>query len=62
VRFPYKRSLGPVTGQFMTALAGRRLIGIRSGDRVVIPFPVLPHQIRRRQLLGGLINEYRPAA
>ena len=28
----------------------------------VIPFPVPPHQIRRRQLLGGLINEYHPAA
>ena len=28
----------------------------------VIPFPVPPHQIRRRQLLGGLINEYQPAA
>ena len=26
----------------------------------VIPGP--PHQIRRRQLLGGLINEYQPAA
>lgn len=28
----------------------------------VIPFPVLPRQIRRRQLLGGLINEYQSAA
>jgi hypothetical protein len=28
----------------------------------VIPFPALPHRIRRRQLLGGLINEYQPAA
>jgi hypothetical protein len=27
-----------------------------------ISFPAPPHQIRRRQLLGGLINEYRPAA
>jgi hypothetical protein len=26
------------------------------------PFPALPHQIRRRRLLGGLINEYQPAA
>jgi len=26
----------------------------------VIPGP--PHQIRRRQLLGGLINEFEPAA
>ena len=28
----------------------------------VIPFPATPHQIRRRQLLGGLINEYQPVA
>jgi putative transposase len=28
----------------------------------VIPFPAPPHQIRGRQLLGGLINEYQPAA
>jgi transposase InsO family protein len=28
----------------------------------VIPFLAPPHQIRRRQLLGGLINEYQPAA
>jgi hypothetical protein len=28
----------------------------------VIPFPAPPHRIRRRQLLGGPINEYQPAA
>ncbi len=28
----------------------------------VIPFPAPPRQIRRRQILGGLINEYQPAA
>ena len=28
----------------------------------VIPFPAPPHQIRRRQLLGGLINEHQSAA
>jgi len=27
----------------------------------IIPFPAPPQQIRQRQLLGGLINEYRPA-
>ena len=27
----------------------------------VVPLPVPPHQVRRRQLLGGLINEYPPA-
>jgi uncharacterized protein len=37
IRFPYKRSLGPVLGAFMTALTEKRLIGIRSGDRVIVP-------------------------
>jgi uncharacterized OB-fold protein len=37
VRFPYKRSLGPVIGQFFTALTERRLIGIRCGDGVIVP-------------------------
>jgi putative transposase len=39
-------------------------LGLRAPDDApnVIPFPALPHQVRRRQLLGGLINEYRPAA
>ncbi|MDQ1431570.1 MAG: uncharacterized protein QOF40_2172, partial [Actinomycetota bacterium] len=37
IRFPYKRSLGPVVGAFMTALTDRRIIGIRSGDRVIVP-------------------------
>ena len=35
IQFPYKRSLGPVVGAFMTALTDRRIIGIRSGDRVI---------------------------
>jgi uncharacterized OB-fold protein len=37
IRFPYKRSLGPVLGAFMTALADKRIIGIRSGARVIVP-------------------------
>jgi uncharacterized OB-fold protein len=37
ITFPYKRSLGPVIGAFMTALTGQRLIGIRDGDRVLCP-------------------------
>ncbi len=28
----------------------------------VIPLPAPPHRIRRRHILGGLINEYQPAA
>jgi transposase InsO family protein len=39
-------------------------LGLRAPDDApdVVPFPAPPHQIRRRQLLGGLINEYQPAA
>ena len=37
ITFPYKRSLGPVEGAFMTALTEQRLIGIRSGPRVICP-------------------------
>ncbi len=37
IQFPYKRSLGPVVGAFMTALTDQRIIGIRSGDRVIVP-------------------------
>jgi len=37
ITFPYKRSLGPVLGAFMTALTQQRLIGIRDGDRVMCP-------------------------
>ena len=37
IQFPYKRSLGPVVGAFMTALTDRRIIGIRSGERVIVP-------------------------
>ena len=39
-------------------------LGLRAPDDSpsVVPFPAPPHQTRRRQLLGGLINEYQPAA
>ena len=37
ITFPYKRSLGPVLGAFMTALTHERLIGIRNGERVLCP-------------------------
>lgn len=37
ITFPYKRSLGPVLGAFMTALTEERIIGIRDGDRVMCP-------------------------
>src|SRR4051794_16796058 len=37
ITFPYRRSLGPVIGAFMTGLAEQRLIGIRNGKRVICP-------------------------
>jgi len=32
IEFDYTRSLGPVLSQFMTALAGRRILGARGAD------------------------------
>src|SRR5690606_2695053 len=37
ISFPYKRSLGPVIGAFMTGLTHQRILGIRCGDRVLCP-------------------------
>jgi uncharacterized protein len=37
ITFPYKRSLGPVLGPFMTALTHERILGIRCGERVLCP-------------------------
>jgi uncharacterized protein len=37
IRFPYKRSLGPVIGAFLNGLAQQRVLGIRSGERVLCP-------------------------
>ena len=37
ITFPYKRSLGPVVGAFMTALTEKRILGIRNHDAVLVP-------------------------
>ncbi len=37
ITFPYQRSLGPVTGAFMTALTEKRILGIRNGAGVLVP-------------------------
>ncbi len=37
IAFPYQRSLGPVTGAFMTALADKRILGSPCGDGVLVP-------------------------
>jgi len=40
---------------------GLALRAPEDGPNVTL-FPTPPHQIRRRQLLGGLVNKYQPAA
>jgi uncharacterized OB-fold protein len=37
ITFPYRRSLGPVIGRFMTGLTEKRIVGIRSGSKVIVP-------------------------
>jgi hypothetical protein len=37
LEFPYKRTLGPVLGPFLTALRDGRILGIRCGNRVLCP-------------------------
>jgi hypothetical protein len=37
ITFPYKRSLGPVVGAFMTALTEKQILGIRCQDAVLVP-------------------------
>jgi uncharacterized OB-fold protein len=38
LEFPYKRSLGPVIGEFLTGLRDGRILGIRAtGGRVLVP-------------------------
>lgn len=38
LEFPYRRSVGPVIGAFLTALRDQRVIGVRAPDgRVLVP-------------------------
>ncbi len=38
LEFPYKRSVGPVIGAFLTALRDGRVVGVRTADgRVLVP-------------------------
>ncbi len=38
LEFPYRRSVGPVIGAFLTALRDRRVVGVRTADgRVLVP-------------------------
>ncbi len=37
ITFPYRRSVGPVTGAFLSALTEKRILGTRNGDTVFVP-------------------------
>ena len=38
LEFPYRRSVGPVIGAFLTGLRERRVVGVRTaGGRVLVP-------------------------
>jgi uncharacterized OB-fold protein len=37
IEFPYTRTLGPVIGPFFTGLRDRKILGVRCGDRVLVP-------------------------
>lgn len=59
LEFPYRRSLGPVIGGFMTGLADHRILGIRrrSGDVLV---PPLEHDPDTGEDLGTDLVEVGP--
>ena len=60
IAFPYHRSLGPVTGAFMTALTEKRIIGIRSGDQVLVP-PMEWDPATGAELPHDMVEVVRPA-
>lgn len=37
LEYPYARSVGPVVGAFLTGLRDGKLLGVRSGTRVIVP-------------------------
>jgi uncharacterized OB-fold protein len=37
IEFPYTRTLGPVIGPFFTGLRDGKILGIRDGQRVIVP-------------------------
>jgi uncharacterized OB-fold protein len=55
ITFPYKRSLGPVTGAFMTALTEKRILGARNGDAVLVP-PMEWDPATGAELSGDLVD------
>jgi uncharacterized OB-fold protein len=37
LEYPYSRSVGPAVGAFLTGLRDGKLVGVRSGARVIVP-------------------------
>jgi hypothetical protein len=59
LEFPYRRSLGPVMGGFMTALAEHRLLGIRNRGGEIL-CPPLEHDPTTGEDLGTDLVEVGP--
>ena len=55
LEFPYRRSLGPVIGAFMTALAQQRILGIRTAAGEVL-VPPLEYDPRSGAALSDLVE------
>jgi uncharacterized OB-fold protein len=60
LEFPYRRSLGPVMGEFMTALAERRILGARSASGEVL-VPPLEHDPYTSEPVSTDLVEVGPA-
>lgn len=59
LEFPYRRSLGPVIGAFMTALGDQRILGMPApGGRVLVP--PLEHDPDTGETLDGDLVEVGP--
>jgi uncharacterized OB-fold protein len=52
--YTYKRSTGPVIGQFLTALRDRRLVGVRGDDGAVL-FPPAEYDPRSGHATGAFV-------
>lgn len=59
LEFPYRRSLGPVMGGFMTALREHKIMGIRNGAGDVL-VPPLEHDPNTGEALGDELVEVGP--
>jgi uncharacterized OB-fold protein len=55
LEFPYKRSVGPVIGAFLTALRERRVVGVKTADGRVI-CPPLEYDPDTSEATGDLVD------